>query len=109
MFRHYYPERFPTLWQRFDAMAEAADEIGDQGDGIRQGTGGVRQEEVKGGTLLVSESAVATRSSHTIHSSTTKGGGVMTDVEDSRTETRGALDERGAEVSSYSEVVTKVK
>lgn len=22
MFRHYYPERFPSLWQRFDAMAE---------------------------------------------------------------------------------------
>jgi hypothetical protein len=23
MFRHYYPERFPSLWQRFDAMIDA--------------------------------------------------------------------------------------
>ena len=23
MFRHYYPDRFPSLWQRFDAMAQA--------------------------------------------------------------------------------------
>lgn len=23
MFRHYYPDRFPSLWQRFDAMVNA--------------------------------------------------------------------------------------
>ena len=25
MFRHYYPERFPSLWQRFDAMVETGE------------------------------------------------------------------------------------
>jgi hypothetical protein len=25
MFRHYYPDRFPSLWQRFDGMAEAGE------------------------------------------------------------------------------------
>ena len=22
LFRHYYPERFPTLWEKFDALVE---------------------------------------------------------------------------------------
>lgn len=25
MFRHYYADRFPSLWQRFDGMVEAGE------------------------------------------------------------------------------------
>ena len=43
LFRHYYPERFPTLWEKFDALAlegklisvrEVFNEIGSSGDSL---------------------------------------------------------------------------
>ena len=91
------------------AIRTAADRIGNQYDGLREETGGRKQEKIQRGTVLVSEAGSSQDVVDEISTTWYPGGEIKYETDVDLERSVAALEHRGPEVASYLEVVVRVK